>query len=247
MLSVSLLMTFANPKRDLSDFRRTLAALAVQTQPLHEIFVADNAPYEDKPALEALCREYGVQYRPYPFYNWAIADGREYNAMFTQSTGQAIMVLCPHWVLEPAWVEKMVAWLEALGPGNIVGTDADRRALPRVAGGPPEDWFAGYPERFECPAYNLFDHAKFVCCREDWIPYCEEMDPPPGDCSGLRGMEHGTVLWAWEQLHYGRRLWLARDMQMEHAVFCHTPAVVEHSQERREWSWAIFQRKTGVG
>ena len=243
MLTVSLLMTFSNPKRDLTDFRRTLAALAVQTQPLHETFLADNAPDEDKPALEALCGEYGVQYRKWPFYHWAIADGAQYQAAFEESTGQAIMVLCPHWVLAPDWVEKMVAWLESLGQGNIVGTDIDRHALPRYEGGLPEDWFAGYPDRFECPAYNFFDHAKFICYREDWIPVDQEFDAP--DTSGLRGSCHGMVYWAWQQLQRGRRLWLARDVGMEHATATHSPLVLEHSLERHAWSEAIFRRKIG--
>lgn len=247
MLTVSLLMTFANPKRDVTDFHRTLVALAAQSRPLHEIFVGDQAPDEDKGGIEALCRDYGARYYRYPFQNWAIADARQYQEMFEASTGTAIMVLCPHWVLAPDWVEKMAAWLEQLGPGNVVGTDADRRHTPRVEGGPPEDWFAGQADRFECPAYNFFDHAKFICYREDWLPFDPEFDCPPDDFSGTRGNCHGVVYWAWQQLQAGRKLWLARDVGMEHAAQTHSAAVLEHSMERYVWSRAIFQRKTGTG
>lgn len=245
MLTVSCLTAFANPKRDLSDFTHTLAALRVQTHPLHEIIVMDDAPNEDKSGIAALCEQYTATHMPFSFLNWAIAGSRQYNQAFARSTGEILLLLCPHWVLAPDWVAKMLAWLIELGPGNLVSTTNDRHHLPRAEGGPPEDWFADYPMCFLTTEWQLFDHAKVLLYRQDWLPFDEDFDCPEDDLSGEHGSNHGLVYWAWQQQRQGRQLWLRRDMQMEHAKDTHSPAILEKSRIRHDWSYAIYQGKIG--
>lgn len=244
LITVSCITAFSNPKRDLTDLRATLTALRQQTHPLHEIIVCDDAPEEDKAGIATLCAEFGATHYPYPFTNWALATGGQYNEAVARSTGDIIFLLCPHWVLAPNWVREMVEWLVELGPGRVVATDNDRQALPREDGGPPVDWFSGMPDKFEAPSHFFMDHAKTLCWREDWVNFDTDLDCPPGDMTGERGNCHGFILWAWEQKRQGRQLWLRRDLCMEHAPATHTPCLLEKSLQRHAWSEAIFRHKT---
>lgn len=239
LITVSCITAFSNPKRDLTDLRATLTALRQQTYPLHEIIVCDDAPEEDKAGIAALCAEFGAEYMPYPFTNWALATGGQYNQAVARSTGDVILLLCPHWVLAPNWVREMVEWLAELGPGNVIATDNDRHALIRTEGGRPLNWFAHKPVRFETFDAGDMDHAKTMCWRRDWVDFDTRLDCPPGDTTAEKGNCHGFILWAWEHaVLHGRHLWLRRDLRMEHAPSTHTPWLLEHSLQRHGWSYA---------
>lgn len=234
--SVSVLIPFCQFEHDLglTNLGACLDSLEAQTQRPHEVLLADDSHEDDRAYVQMLCRLQGATYLEFPFVNYAPAFSRKFNRMAERATGEALLLLCSNWVLEPRWLAAMSEWLAELGPGNIVASDRARQGMGDAQGN-PYDWFAGHPDRFEVKNHHLIDEGFLtMLLHEDWLPFDEDFDPPVDDLSATRGAWHAVVEWGHRQMvGHGRHLWIRRDLKAEHGP--HTP--------RPEWlaqnGWSV--------
>jgi len=236
--TVSCFLEFANPYRDTTLFRETLQSLRNQTYPLHEIFVCDDAPPEDRGEIAALCSEFNAIHVEYPFRNWGLANGGMYNDCYRASTGEVLLVLCSGFILGARWLEEMLKTLMAKGPGNLVGTDFNwiNREFPHP--------FDSQPDPYQTLRNDNYDHAKTILFREDWIDYDIEFDAVGFD--GLTGNQHGQVWWGKQHQHAGHSLWLRRNMDMRHPRRPQLEEFSRHVMDRFFWSHEILVEKEGL-
>jgi len=225
---------------DTSNLQACLKTVAAQTQPFHQIILSDDSHADDRPEVQELCRQYGIEYLEFPFVNYAPAFGRKFNRSFAQTTGDAICLLCSNWVLGSNWVEEMARWLDELGPGHVVASDNARHKMLN-AQGIPYDWFAGSPDRFKASNHHLIDEGFLtILHRQDWIPFPEAYDPPEDDLSATKGAWHAVIEWGRDLMgKQGVQLWIRRDLEAEHLP---KRDPVEW-KEQCKWSDGILQQR----
>lgn len=230
-MQVDILIPFCNYMHSLHNLTLCLESLRWQTRRPDSIYLADDSLPQERTVVQALCREYGVQYLPFPFVNYAPAFSRKMNGMFAQSQGQIIVLLCSNWVLSIDWLQLMLNWLVELGPGNLVTGNSDRPghfqgAREPVAIGDLPLWDSGYLEA-------LF--------RQDWLPWDEEFDPAPDDQSATKGAWHATTEWHARLQRKGMRCWTRNDVTAHHLERQESPEWV-----RQVWLSLPLLRSKGV-
>jgi hypothetical protein len=179
--------------------------------------VIDDSHPDDRPEVKAICEKFGAEYMELAFTNYAPQWCRKFNRAYEHVTGDIIQLLCSNWLLGPDYLEKMVAWLQELGPGTIVAADNARKVM-KDQYGVQFDWYAGRPDKFCESDFHLFDLGfLYTMYKADWEPWDEDLDPPEGDMSQNKGSWHGVTAWGYLQMNVrGRKFWIRRDMDARH-------------------------------
>ncbi len=216
-LDVTILIPYCLRLKDNSHLELCLTYLNLQTRKPRQIIVLDDSELKDREGIKQVCDNYGADYLEFPYVNHSQAFARKFNTGFKHSVGDAIVLLCSNWCLEPGWVEKMVDMMERRGNDCIICCDNSRRYIDNGSGN-MIDWFAGYPDEFRSSDPNMMDSAFLMMIhRDSWLPWDEDFDPDPDKLDEWvdKANWHGITEWA-HRLMRNNQLWIKRGLKADH-------------------------------